>query len=201
MHIFNSGDPLVWGELDVPLLGITEDWSGRALVPPLGFSLATDPRDLWFVATRQQARASILPGASPGEFIPGLWKYDVAELFIADPEGNAYLEFNLAPNGAWWAAKFSSPRELCEIQPDFQNHIRTYHDVEDADCWVAAVSIPLGFLREHISFGVGSPANATFILNSPDQTFHSATKLRGDTPDFHQPSKFPKTIPLKLPAI
>lgn len=200
MRIFNSSAPLVWGKLDLPLLGINEDWSGRALLPPLAFSIAADPGHLWFVVTRE-AGASVLPAALPGEFIHGLWEYDVAELFIADPAGDAYLEFNLAPNGAWWGAKFSSPRKLCESQPDFQNHIRTYHDTQDADCWVAAVSIPLSLLVKHISFGVGSPANATFILNSPDQTFHSAAKLRGETPDFHQPSNFPKIIPLKLPTI
>lgn len=198
MRIFNSSSPLAWGELDLPLLGITTDWFGKPLLPPLTFSLASDPGHLWFVATRQ-APASFLPGATPGSFTPGLWESDVAELFIASHDGAAYLEFNLAPNGAWWASKFSSPRQTSEDQPDFQNHIRTYHDATDPDSWVAAISIPLGFLRDHISFGVGSPANAAFILNTPEQTFHSAAKLPGEQPDFHQPSKFPKAIPLKLP--
>ena len=169
-------------------------------MPPLAFLLAADREHLWFIATRQ-ARASVLPSAVAGSFMEGLWEGDVAELFIADPEGESYLEFNLAPNGAWWAAKFCAVRERSDVQPDFQNHIHTYHDTGAVDCWVAAISIPLAFLVEHISFRVGSPANVAFILNSPDQTFHSATKLRGEIPDFHQPLNFPKTLPLKLPEI
>jgi len=200
MRIFNTSTALAWGELDLPLLGIDEDWFGSPLLPPVAFSLASDPEYLWFVATRQ-AQASVLPGAVPGGFTPGLWEYDVAELFVASQDGNSYLEFNLAPNGAWWAAKFSSPRQVCDSQPDFQNNIHTYHDAPDPDSWVAAISIPLGFLRKHISFDVGSPANAAFIMNSPEQTFHSAARLPGGKPDFHQPSKFPKTIPLKLPSL
>ena len=199
MRLFHSIDQLEWGKLNLPLLGITEDWFGEALVPPLAFSLAADSKQLWFVATRQ-ALALTNPAASSGEFTHGLWEHDVAELFIADPEGRSYLEFNLSPTGAWWAAKFSSPRELCKVQPDFQSQIRTYHDDGDPGCWIAAISIPIRFLVAHIGFAVGSPANAAFILNSPHQTFHSATKLLGETPDFHQPANFPRIIPLKLPV-
>lgn len=199
MRIFNSSIPLAWGELDIPLLGIDKDWFGKSLVPPLAFSLASDAENLWFVATRQ-APVSVLPRAAPGIFTPGLWESDVAELFIASLDGTSYLEFNLAANGAWWAAKFSSLRQPSEDQPDFQKYIRTYHDAEGMDSWVAGISIPLGFLRDQISFGPGSLANAAFILNSPEQTFHSVAKLPGENPDFHQPSKFPKAIPLKLPA-
>ncbi|MBG7608582.1 MAG: hypothetical protein IZT59_11225 [Verrucomicrobia bacterium] len=198
MQIFNSSSPLAWGELDVPLLGITSDWFGKTLTPPLAFSLASDSKHLWFIATRQ-APASVLPDAIPGRFTPDLWKHDVAELFIADPKGKSYLEFNLAPNGAWWAAKFSSQRQLSEVQPDFECHMKAYADATDPTTWVAALSIPLEFLGEHICFGMGSPINTTFILNSPAQTFHTAAKLPGEKPDFHQPSEFPKSMLLKLP--
>ena len=198
MQIFNSSTPLAWGEFELPLLGISSDWMEKPLAPPLAFSVATDLENLWFIATRQ-APASIHPDAVPGEFTPGLWKHDVAELFIADIGGKSYLEFNLAPNGAWWAAKFSSQRQLCDDQPDFQTHIKTYTDGTDPNSWITAISIPLGFLRDHISFELDSPANATFILNSPEQTFHTAVKLPGSEPNFHQPSAFPKSNPVKLP--
>lgn len=198
MQIFNYRSHLTWGKLDLPLLGIASDWYGKPLIPPLAFSLASDTEYLWFVATRQ-APTSVLPNAIPGQFTPNLWNNDVAELFIANHEGKSYLEFNLAPNGAWWAAKFSSQRQLCESQPNFQSTINTYSDTTDPNSWVAALRIPLEFLREQISFNVGSPVNAAFILNSPKQTFHTAAKLPGETPDFHQPSAFPKTIPVKLP--
>jgi hypothetical protein len=200
MQLFITNTPLAWGELDLPLLGITSDWSGTSLAPPLGFSLATDPSHLWFVATRQ-APATPLPGSSSGIFTPGLWEYDVAELFIADGNSGQYLEFNIAPNGAWWAAKFSSTRIQSEEQPAFSEYIQAYHDDPDPDSWLVALSIPLAFLKEQIGFGSGSSGNPAFIMNSPEQTFHSAARLPGTEPDFHQPERFPKLIPCKLPVL
>ncbi|MDP4722137.1 MAG: hypothetical protein NWS48_12995 [Akkermansiaceae bacterium] len=184
-----SKDPLKWGELDLPLLGIGSDWSGKPLLPPLAFSLAADAENLWFVATRQ-AEACVHPDAFLGSFTPELWKYDTAELFIADDKTGRYLEFNLAPNGAWWAAEFSSPRVASVTQPDFKSNV-TSHSGDESGQWLAALSIPLAFLRDTVDFGTGTKANATFILGSPEQTFHSAAKLPGAEPDFHQPSAFP----------
>ncbi len=198
MQIFKSIAPLAWGELDIPLLGITTDWFGKPVTPPLAFSLAADSDRLWFVATRQ-APASGHPDGMPGEFTPELWKHDVAEVFISDPEGKSYLEFNLAPNGAWWAAKFSATRQLAGSQPDFRSHVEAYADTTEPGSWLAAISIPLNFLHDQVSFAPGSPVNASFILNSPKQTFHTAAKLPGDEPDFHQPAAFSKSTPANLP--
>ncbi len=199
MRIFNTSSLLEWGELDVPLLGLENDWFGDPLAQPLAYSLVADPGYLWFVATRG-ASYSVHPDAAPGKFTPRLWEFDVAELFIADSLGEAYLEFNLAPNGAWWAAGFSSARVLAAGQPDFPGNVETYNDVSEPGVWIAAMRIPLAFLEKHVSFGLGSKANVAFILNSPNQTFHSVSKLPGAEPDFHQPSKFPRMVPVKLPV-
>lgn len=195
MQLFTSDTPLVWGELDLPVLGIASDWHGAALNPPIGFTIATDSANLWFVATRHAATMT-RPGAEPGSFVPGLWEYDVAELFIGDPKTGSYLELNLAPNGAWWAAKFGSPRVFSDVQPDFVGAVSTRRQEEIDDGWFAAIIVPIAFLREEIGFGLGSTANATFIMNSPEQTFHSACKLPGAEPDFHQPAAFPRLIPV-----
>lgn len=197
MKIFTTENPLNWGELDLPLLGIGSDWYGKALNPPLAFSLAADSANLWFVATRQST-AVVHPESSLGSFTPELWKYDTAELFIADSKTGRYLEFNLAPNGAWWAAAFTSPRVHSDAQPDFKTHIVS-HSGDDPIQWLAALAIPLSFLKETINFGVETRANATFILGSPAQTFHSTAKLPGDEPDFHQPAKFPIISPCPCP--
>lgn len=191
--------PLEWGSLNLPLLGIATDWHGKNLRPPVAFTLATDGDKLWFIATRQAATA-IHPGAEPGAFTAELWKHDVAELFIAAPEGGRYIEFNLAPNGAWWACEFDGVREAAVSQPDFGSAIASFHDEVEDDSWLAAMAIPLGFLREEISFGSGSRANVAFILNSPKQTFHSAAKLPGDVADFHQPGAFPALVTTEAPA-
>lgn len=196
MKLFTTEKKLSWGELDLPLLGISSDWFGAPLDPPLAFSLTADTKNLWFVATRQ-SEAFTHPASSPGAFTPELWKYDTAELFIADSKTERYIEFNLAPNGAWWAAEFSSPRVLSELQPDFQSHVIPHADDKPGQ-WLATLAIPLDFLKEAIDFGAETKANITFILNSPAQTFHSIAKLPGDQPDFHQPSAFP--IISSLPA-
>lgn len=49
----------------------------------------------------QAAPVTIHPEAQPGEFKEELWMYDIAEFFVADAEGQNYMEFNLCPNGAW----------------------------------------------------------------------------------------------------
>ena len=193
MQIFNTETPLEWGSLDLPLLGIDSDWHGQTLQPPVAFTLASDGRSLWFAATRQ-APAAIHPGAEPGVFTPKLWKHDVSELFIADPDGKRYVEFNLAANGAWWAGTFDSPRQLSVSQPDFQGAVETYHDAPEGGSWLSAFSIPIAFLGEHIDFGTGSRANVAFILNSPRQTFHSACKLPGAEPDFAEGAMIVKEL-------
>ncbi len=200
MQLFVSETPLAWGELDLPLLGVDSDWFGSPLAPPQGYSLAIDPTHLWFLATRG-APASCAPEAPPLTFTPRLWLHDVAELFLTDTASGRYLELNLAANGAWWAAMFSSPRSLAEEVPDFEQHITTHSDADTPNAWIAAMVIPIAFLKDTINFGLESRANAAFILNSPVQTFHSVHKLGGSTPDFHRPQEFLRLRPCKLPRV
>ncbi len=195
MKLFTTTMPLEWGTLDLPLLGISKDWNGRRLDPPAAFSLASDGSKLWFVASRQAA-VVIHPDAEDGAFTTEIWKYDVAELFIADAEGDGYLEFNLAANGAWWACKFDSVRKAARFQPDFAKAVTTHHDRAERGSWLAAMEIPIGFLSEQAGFTPNSRVNVTFILNSPAQTFHSASELPGSEPDFHQPAHFPPLGPM-----
>ena len=100
MTIFESERPLAWGELDVPLLGLAQDWDGARVNPAAGFALVQDAVRLWFVASHRRP-AMPHPQGRPGRFRAELWRYDVAELFLADPRSGRYFEFNLAPNGAW----------------------------------------------------------------------------------------------------
>lgn len=61
----------------------------------------------------------------------------------------------------------------------------------DADGWEASVSIPRASLREHLGSGPRIRLNATFIIDSPQQRFLTATDLGSGTPDFHQAERFP----------
>lgn len=189
MQIFISDKPIGWGKLELPLLGLNQDWQGNPLIQTVGFSLAMDPTHLWFIAAPQQIQ-HIHPEAVSGEFTPELWKHDVSELFLGDPSTGNYLEFNLAANGAWWAAKFSKPRQPQEAQPSFQTQIKTYADLSSPSNPIAALSIPLDFLRRELNLGDLTVSNVTFIQQSPAQIFISAAPLPGVEPDFHQPSYF-----------
>jgi hypothetical protein len=198
MQIFTSNEPLSWGKLDLPLCTLTKDWFGSTLKDPSVFTLAKDDESLWFISIFSYT-ASIHPNASPGKFTPELWKYDVAELFLANSATGQYLEFNLTSNGAWWASKFSSVREPFKEQPDFTTMIRSHHDLVGSHQCLVGLEIPLNFLKKEIDFGVTTAANITFIRESPSQLYLSASKLPGVEPDFHQPIYFPalsfKTIP------
>jgi hypothetical protein len=198
MTIFTSPRPLQWGELDVPLLGITKDWHGAPVAPAAGFSLATDDRRLWFIA-HHRAAARLHPQARPGIFQADLWKYDVAELFISDPLSGRYFEFNLAPNGAWWSCEFTAPRVRAEECDIAMPEVATFADMAADGAWVAAMTMPLDLLKARIDFGPGTRANVTFILGSPEQRFLTAGDLGGGAADFHQPERFPQVEFRELP--
>jgi hypothetical protein len=197
MTIFTSVRPLVWGGLDVPLMGIPQDWHGVPENPAPAFALAMDDARLWFIA-HHRAPAAPHPLARPGKFMPGLWEHDVAELFLAHPESGRYFEFNLSPNAAWWSCEFTAPRtraEPCEVA---MPEVAAFADLAADGAWVAALALPLDLLKARLDFGPGTRANVTMILGSPAQRFLTAADLGGGEPDFHQPARFPpvKFLPL-----
>ena len=127
-----------------------------------------------------------------------LWRYDVAELFLADPVSGRYFEFNLSPNGAWWTCELTAPRVRAEEIDIVIPEVETFSDMAVDGSWLAAMSVPLDLLRARLNFGAGTRANVTMILESPEQRFITASDLGGGEPDFHQPGRFPEVsfIPL-----
>lgn len=198
MTVFTCGEPLAWGALDLPIFGLARDMAGEPMDPPAGFCLARDPRRLWFIA-HHRAPARIHPEARPGCFQAGLWEWDVAECFIAHPSSGRYLEFNLAPNGAWWSCEFSAPRERAEETDIAFPEVATFADLSPDGSWLAAMAIPLDLLEARVGFGPGSTANVTMILGSPDRRFLSAAPLGEGGPDFHRPEYFPALTFVPLP--
>ncbi len=193
MTIFTSSRPLRWGQLDVPMLGLEKDWEGAPVQPPAAVSLAMDDQRLWFIAHHRRA-AQLHPLARPGMFQAELWRYDLAELFIADPVSGRYFEFNLAPNGAWWSCEFTAARVRAEPLDIVMPEVATFSDMAADGAWLAAMAIPLDLLRARLDFGLRSRVNVTLILESPAQKFVSAADLGGDEPDFHQPQRFPELV-------
>jgi hypothetical protein len=189
MTIFTSPRPLVWGELDVPLLGLSRDLQGAALEVPVAFSVVMDEWRLWLMVNHRKP-ARIHPQARPGAFQADLWQYDVAELFLADPVSGRYFEFNLAPNGAWWSCEFTAPRVRADEADIAMPEVATFSDMAPDGSWLAAMAIPLRLLRARLDFGPATRMNVTMILESPEQKFISATDLGPGEPDFHQPARF-----------
>lgn len=199
MNGFTRESPLAWGALDLPMLGLARDWHGVPYDPPAGFSLAMDGQRLWFVA-HDRRPARIHPQARPGAFQAELWRHDVAELFLADPVSGRYLEFNLAPNGAWWCCEFTAPRVRAEASDVAMPGVATFADLAPDGSWVAAMALPLDLLRARLDFGANTRANVTMILGSPDQRFLTAADLGGGDPDFHLPGRFPQLAFTPLPG-
>lgn len=176
----------------IPVVTITRDWYGAVVDRPCAFGFATDPTHLHFRATRHHA-AALHPDAKPGAFTANLWQYDAAEFFLVHPNSGRYLEFNLAPNGAWWSCEFTSPRQRASPDDDPFPHVVTTGSVRE-DGWEATASLPLDRLRDRFAFGPGSLLNATFTLISPSPIFLTATPLGPGEPDFHQPDRLPPLI-------
>ena len=175
------------------MLGLERDWNGDPLPVPAAFSLAMDARWLWFIAHHRRA-AQLHPLARPGMFQAELWRYDVAELFLADPVSGRYFEFSLAPNGAWWSCEFSAPRVRAEDTDIAMPEVATFSDLAADGAWLAAMAIPLDLLRARLDFGPRTRANVTLILESPARKFVTAADLGGGEPDFHLPQRFPAVV-------
>ncbi len=199
MTIFTTSHDLAWGALDVPMFGLTKDWHGEDFSPAAGFSLVQDQKRLWFIANHRKP-ASLHPHSRPGCFQADLWRYDVAELFLADSRSGRYFEFNLAPNGAWWTCEFTAPRMRAEDMDIAMPEVATFAEMAPDGSWLAAMAIPLELLRARLDFSGNSLLNVAMILNSPDQQFLSATSLGQGAPDFHQPSQFSKVAFVPLPS-
>ena len=100
---------LIHDTAGAPPQTLDTEWHGAAVQPPFYFRFHTAGGRLVFEAWRDAA-AQLHPKAQEGCFQENLWKYDVVEFFVATPDARRYLEFNLSPNGAWWAAAFTEPR-------------------------------------------------------------------------------------------
>ena len=73
----------------LPRQELVNDWFGYDVEPSAEFAFATDGEYLWFLASRSK-EATVHPDARPGQFLPELWRYDLAEWFMAAGDGTNY---------------------------------------------------------------------------------------------------------------
>lgn len=171
---------------------ISREWHGRAVEPPFAYGFSLSPQGLNFRAARA-ARALVCPAGRSGCFQPGLWRYDTAEFFIARPDASRYLEFNLSPNGAWWACVFSAPRVPDAALEGWRPQAQASGCCAGAG-WECQALIPIADLR----FVGIDPAccrlAACAILESPSQIFLTTAESPSGEPDFHLPLHWPPAL-------
>ncbi len=166
---------------------LSYDWAGAAVQPPVGFCIQQTSDELIFRVMRAAA-AQTKPGSKSGEFTPLLWKYDVAELFLRGEGVKPYMELNLAPNGAWWAAVFDEPRV---DHPGFDASAMLVRSCghNESTGWTAELHLPLSVLGE-LGWKLSElHACACAVLLQADGSYcYTSTSMRaGEKPDFHRP--------------
>lgn len=169
---------------------VLTDWYGTKIQNFINFLFWIDDAHFHFLASEEGSSGLNHPESEPGLYQAELWKYDVAEFFLRSADGSRYLEFNLAPNGAWWSSAFDAPLEAAPGEPAPIPDVLTSSQ-QDENGWQAMASFPLDWLQKNFGFGDKTTMNANFILNSPHQIFLSAGDLGSGKPNFHQPGLFP----------
>lgn len=161
-------------------------WHGERLTPPFFFSFQIEGDELVY-RVRRDAAASIHPQASPGEFKEELWRYDVVEFFIATPDAKRYLEFNLCPNGAWWAAGFTDPRVALEGFDAAELGVRTRAEFYP-ERWQAEARLSLAALAKWgWSLSACRMAATAVLCRAGTYTYLTTCEQRSGKPDFHHP--------------
>lgn len=173
---------------------ISTDWDGHSLPFRPFFLFWIDQRYLHFWAAVEGSSGLPHLDGKTGSYQAELWKYDVAEFFLATPDRSRYLEFNLSPVGAWWSCLFGDRLVPLAGEPAEIPGVTATGQQSDSS-WEARASLPLEWIEERFPLDLGVGLNTTFILNTPNQIFVTASDLGPGIPDFHRPKAFPVAKP------
>lgn len=143
-----------------------------------------------------------LLGFAEGKRYPGLYKYEVVEIFIAagargDPAHTSYLELELGPGGDYYAIAFGGEQKwdsqddelLLDEDPEVEIDRKAMR-------WSCKGSIPF-FLLPDPAIDPTDPLNLWWHINctaihgdSRERQYLSQNVLPGPAPNFHQLSSF-----------
>ena len=167
---------------------ITTDWFQQTSQSKACFYIEKQ-ETLWLFHVRVDQKPVLHPmKMSPQTYHEGLWEYDVAEWFIANPTTGKYIELNLAPTGAWWMMIFDAPRQRGkEDMPDLSG-IKT-SNMFTALTWKASLAIPILVVEKALGRDT-LKHNVCFILGKNPREYLSWTRLAAKQPDFHRPDDF-----------
>lgn len=118
-----------------------------------------------------------------------LWNWDVVEVFIQEPKGPRYFEFQISPLGQFFEMEIIEPRK--RLNKDFRSRLRVHAKRTGPGNWTATFRIPwlaLGGARDP---GSEVRGGAFSILGQKGAKTYWALHLGPQTtPDFHLPDYF-----------
>lgn len=167
---------------------LNRDWKGDELQSGVSFIFAVDPEMIHFIAIFSIGKTGALPSAPrapSSNFVEGLWRYDVAEFFLVQDNSEDYQEFNLAPYGDWWSAKFSGYRNPLKDVDCHMKGVTTFLEVHENRA-LFGISVLRRDLKVQASFGSETKLNVTAITHNPDEAFLSYAPNQHVEPDFHR---------------
>jgi hypothetical protein len=141
--------------------------------------MAVASSGLW-VEVDAPLRGGPLPAEPPG-WRPGLWEFDVVELFVGGTDG--YLECELGPGGHHWTLRFRRIREAEPTRLDLGAVAVVHHRAR----WRTGVTLPWAWLPDGIDRGIACAIHG----HPPERTYEVSARLPGAQPDFHQPAHWP----------
>lgn len=147
--------------------------------PKVTTCIATNKTNIYWML-ESSCEADYNKELKPYDFKEGLWKKDVAELFIKDSSSNAYQEINIAPSGAYWTGLFSNYRIESEKLLSL-NDIIINTEVKPSK-WSIQAQIPIKSLK--IEFFETSKVNICSIL--ANKHYYSYLDIEASKPDFHR---------------
>ena len=158
------------------------DWFGAPLHRTFPIVFAVSPEHC-FIAASFALPLNTMSGTSRGEFVEGLWNFDVVELFLREDGTTRYQELNVAPNGAWWSAVFSDYRKRQDAAPPqgVETHVEVSHGEQ-----LVGFRFPRASLSVQSGFTIASRANLCAVVGTSDSRRYIAFHSRKDSvPDFH----------------
>jgi hypothetical protein len=178
--------------LEKKWINIEKDWFQQASQSNACFCINKQQTSVglsWAFCVRVDKKPIVHPlKMLPQDYYEGLWEYDVAEWFIANPITGKYIEFNLAPTGAWWMMVFDASRQRGKYDVSDLNRVETVSQI-DAKSWQASLQIPVAVV-EKILGRDALKQNICFILGQNPREYLSWTRFVAKQPDFHCPDEF-----------
>lgn len=126
-----------------------------------------------------------IPGTVPVARRDGLWQHTCAELFIAVPHQEAYLEFNFAPSTEWAAYEFSAYRQQGVRVAEFDSP--TIVCRQQAQELLLQVDLQVPALAQNARWQLGL---SMVIEDAQGQLSYWALSHAGERPDFHRRESF-----------